>query len=557
MMDMLDRVTTLMLAGVLAVPAGAAAQTVTGSVVEAGTAAPLPGVLVSLLDDRGERVRAVLSDEAGRFAMEIGRFGRYRLRAERIGLETTTSRTFDLFTTNPHVQRVLMGERPVLIEGVVVDSRVQQCRLDPARGAQIQRWWQDVRTALDVSTVVQVEGLAQFELERFEREWDVDLRRIVAQTSRSEMNLSNRPFVSEEAEFLADGGFVQGDVMGQREYYAPDAEVLLSDVFLSSHCFSISDERDDQGLVGLAFEPTLDRAVPDITGTLWVDSTTAELQSLDFRYANLAELRENESGGYVSFDYLGSGAWIVGDWYIRMPKLGLRGGEDETLVLLGYVDVGGRVSPLEVTSVSAAAEDLGAVGSIRGVVHDSIRGRGLADATVVVIGTRFQTRTDATGAFVLPSVPVGEHQVTFFHDDPSAWGLGSPFLEVVVSEGRSAEIELALPGFRRAALIVCSGVGTDAQTVLVGDLVGADEQGLGNVEMEVHWEERDRRGVVLRTRTQELRTGSDGRFVACTLPSETLLRVRARVNVRWIDGFEVTLPHHDIAYRKLMAPSRD
>jgi hypothetical protein len=152
---------------------------------------------------------------------------------------------------------------------------------------------------------------------------------------------------------------------------------------------------------------------------------------------------------------------------------------------------------------------------------------------------------------------VGEHQVTFFHDDPSAWGLGSPFLEVVVSEGRSAEIALALPGFRRAALIVCSGVGTDAQAALVGDLVDGEEQGIGNVEMEVHWEERDRRGVVLRTRTQELRTGSDGRFVACTLPSETLLRVSARVNDRWIDGFEVTLPHHDIVYRKLMVPSRD
>lgn len=554
---MLDRVTVLMLAGVLAVPAGVAAQTVTGAVVEAGTAAPLPGVLVSLLDDGGERVRAVLSDRAGRFTMEVGRFGRYRVRAERIGLETTTSQTFDLFSTNPHFQRVLMGERPVLIEGIVVDSRVQQCRLDPSRGAQIQRWWQDVRTALDVSTVVQVEGLAQFELERFEREWDGGLRRIVAQTSRTEMNLSNRPFVSEEAQFLADGGFVQGDAMSQREYYAPDAEVLLSDVFLSRHCFSLSDERDDEGLVGLAFEPTRDRAVPDITGTIWVDSTTAELQSLDFRYANLAELPENEAGGYVSFDYLPSGAWIVRDWYIRMPKLGLRGLNDAELVLLGYIDVGGRVTPLETTSVSAAAEERGAVGSIRGVVHDSIRGRGLAGATVAVIGTRFQTLTDVTGAFMLPNVPVGEHQVTFFHDDPSAWGLGSPFLEVEVSEGRSAEIELALPGFRRAALIVCSGVGTDAQAVLVGDLVSADEQGLGNVEMEVHWEERDRRGVVLRTRTQELRTGSDGRFIACTLPSETVLRVSAHVNDRWVDGFEVTLPHHDIVHRTMMVPSRD
>jgi hypothetical protein len=557
MMGALGRATTALLVVALAGPASIAAQSITGAVIEAGTSAPLPGVLVSLLDDEGERLRAALSDEAGRFSMEVARFGRYRLRAERIGLETTMSQTFDLFSTNPHFERLLMGERPVLIEGIVVDSRVQQCRLDPERGAQIQRWWQDVRTALDVSAVVQAEGLASFELERFEREWDAGLRRIVAQDSRTEMNLSNRPFVSEEAEFLGNGGFVQGDAMGQRQYYAPDAEVLLSDVFLSGHCFSISDERTDEGLVGLSFEPTLDRAVSDITGTLWVDSTTAELQSLDFRYANLPELPDNESGGYVAFEYLPSGAWMVGDWYIRMPKLGLRGGEDAELVLLGYVDVGGRVSPLEATSVSASVEDLGAVGSIRGVVHDSIHGRGLAGATVAVIGTRFQTYTDVAGNFVLPGVPVGEHQVTFFHDDPSALGLGSPFVEVEVSEGRSTEVALALPGFRRAALIVCSGVGTDAEAVLVGDLVGGEDQPLGNVPMEIRWEERDRRGVVLRTRTQALTTGSDGRFVACTLPSETPLHASAQLDGFWVEGFEITLPHHDIVHRKMMVRSRE
>lgn len=541
--------------GVLAAaPTVLAGQSITGTVLDAGTSAPLPGVLVSLLDDGGERVRAVLSDEAGRFRVDVARFGRYRIRAERIGLETTTSETFELFGTSPRVERIVMGERPVMIEGLVVDSRVQQCRIDPERGAQIQRWWQDVRTALDVSTVVQEEGLAQFELERFEREWDPDLRRIVASDSRVEMNLSNRPFVSEDAEFLAQGGFVQGDARGQRQYFAPDAEVLLSSVFLSDHCFALSDERRDEGLVGLAFEPTGGREMPDITGTIWVDSTTAELQSLDFRYASLDGVPENESGGYVAFEYLASGAWIVGDWYIRMPKLGLRGGGDGRLVLLGYVDVGGRVEPLEATAVSM--EDLGAVGTIRGTVYDSIRGRGLADATVAIIGTRFQTRTDQTGAFVLPSVPVGAHQVTFFHDDPAAWGLGSPFLRVEVAEGRSAEVEMALPAFRQASLIVCSGVGADAEAVLVGHLVGGDEQALGNVPMEIRWEARDRRGVVLRTYTQELTTGSDGRFVACMLPSETPLQASAQLDGFWVDGFEVTLPHHDIVYRKMMVRSR-
>ena len=282
-------------------PPAAAAQVVMGSVLESGSSVPLGGVLVSLLDDAGERVRATLSDDAGRFYFEVGRFGQYSLRAERIGLQTTTSASFDVFGSEPVVRRVLMGDRAIEIEGLVVDSRIQQCRIDSREAVQIQRWWQEVRTALDVSSVVQSAGLARFEIDRFEREWGPKLERLVSETNRSEVSLTDRPFVSAEAGFLARGGFVQGDLQGQREYYAPDADVLLSSVFLAQHCFSIEEHDDDERLIGLAFEPIEERDVPDITGVLWVDSTTAELRTLDFRYHGVDDVPDNESGGRVSF----------------------------------------------------------------------------------------------------------------------------------------------------------------------------------------------------------------------------------------------------------------
>lgn len=77
-------------------------------------------------------------------------------------------------------------------------------------------------------------------------------------------------------------------------------------------------------------------------------------------------------------------------------------------------------------------ERLGAVGEIRGTVFDSIRGRGLPDATVTIVGTRFQSRTNQAGEFALTNIPVGEHNLTFFHDDPDAWGLGAPLQRVAV-----------------------------------------------------------------------------------------------------------------------------
>jgi Carboxypeptidase regulatory-like domain len=538
------------------VPPSLGAQTIAGAVFDSNTSAPLPGVLVSLLDSNGERVRAVLSDEVGRFTIEVGGFGRFRLRGERIGLRTTTTDTFDLFSLDPRFERILMNDRAVEIEGLVVDSRVRQCRIDPESAVLIQRWWQEIRTALDVSTVVRDRVLARFQVERFEREWGPDLQRIISTDSRTETSRANRPFVSKEADFLADSGFVRGDLTGQREYYAPDAEVLLSDVFLSLHCFSITGSEDDERLVGLSFEPTRSNDIPEIRGTLWVDSTTAELQSLDYRYANMDELPENESGGFVSFEYLPSGAWIVRDWYIRMPRIGVQRDRwsdrwVDRLVVLGYTDAGGRVRRL--TTAAGDADRTRAFGAIRGIVFDSIRGGGLAGATVSVLGARFRTTTDRSGGFVLLDVPVGEHSVSFSHPDPEAWGLGSPLARVEVEEAVTSVVYLALPGFRQAASVVCMGSGLDAESVLVGRVVDPNGDGLGNVALEMTWRS-DREGGAASEWRLGARTGSDGRFVVCTIPGDVEVRVRANVEGRWVEGFEVPLPMREITYRQLVIP---
>lgn len=523
-------------------PRDVRAQGISGTVRDALTSDALPGVLISVLDVDGERVRGVLSDAAGRFVVEVP-MGRYQLRAERIGLRTETTEPFDLNTLRMRFELIEMAPRAVRIDGLVVDSRVRSCRIDPEAAVRIQRWWLEIKTALDASSILQREQFAHFQVEKFEREWGADLRRIVTENRRVEVSLSSRPFASAGAEFLADGGFVQGDI-----FYAPDADVLLSDIFLSQHCFSlvVDDERDHQ--LGLRFEPTRARAVTDITGTLWVDTTTAELQNLDFRYANLDGAIENESGGLVAFEYLPSGAWIVSEWYIRMPKVGLRreGGRQE-FFLLGYIDVGGEVAPLPDLATDVMG---GAMGAIRGVVFDSIRGGGLAGATVTVLGTGIQATTDVVGEFILINVPVGRHKVTFFHTDTDAWGLGSSFVEVDVKELLTSDARMAIPGFRQAARSLCLGRGADAQTVIVGHMLGREREGLANVPIELSWQ---RQFDVDSTLAQTIlaRTGPDGRFVVCTVPGEMRLKVRAEVNGRWIDAFEVVVPVHQITYREV------
>jgi hypothetical protein len=532
----------------MAAPRGVTAQSVTGVVRDSLTSAVLPGVLVSVLDAGGDRVRGALTDERGRFQIAVP-MGRYRLSAVRIGLRPTTTDPFDLDALRPRRQDLLMSDRAVQIEGLVVDARVQSCRLDPGGAIRIQRWWQEIRTALGVSAVLQRQEFAQFRVEKFEHEWRPDLRRIIASNRRTEASTSSRPFISESAELLSEDGFVQGDLTGQRQYFAPDAEVLLSDVFLSLHCFALAEEggRDDQ--LGLRFEPTRDRDVTDITGTLWVDTTTAELQELEFRYVGLEGVEAGQGGGMVAFDYLPSGAWIVSEWYIRMPKLGIREGDDPSAYeLIGYVDVGAEVALL---SGDRVVDVNGLQGAIRGVVYDSIRGTGLPDARVTILGTRFDATTDSLGEFVLTNVPIGRHNVTFFHSDPNAWGLGSSFVDVDVKENLTSDVSLAVPSFRQAALALCmGGGGVEAQTVVVGHLLGPGRRPMARTPIELRWM-FDEGLAEASTRRLPATSGSDGRFVVCTVPGEVEVALRVRVDDEWVVAAVFTPPTGQVTYREV------
>lgn len=525
---------------------GLAAQTVRGTVLEAESRSPLAGVLVSLLDFQGERLDATLTDDRGGFVFDVGRYGRFRLRAERIGLQSSTSAAFDLFGSQVHEERILMGQRPVLIEGLVVDSRVEQCRLDRSNAVLLQRWWREVRTALDVSSVVQSQGLLGFRLDRYERAWDPRVSEIVAESRNTEMGLTTQPFVSADAEFLAEEGFVQGPPDGSLEYFAPDADVLLSDVFLARHCFSLS-EHDDESLLGLSFQPTTEERA-DISGTLWVDTTTAELRTLDYGYANMPDIPGDRAGGFVAFEYLPTGAWIVREWYIRMPTLAREGDDDVELV--GYVDVGARAEVLDLTPSPPA--DTGVVGAIRGVVWDSVGGRGLEGATVSVLGTPLAVTTDAGGGFVLARVPEGGHRLTFTHPEPAAWGLGPPLVPVEVEEGFTTDVRLAIPSFRRVAATICQGGGLRSRAVLVGDVVDTDGVGLSDVTAVLSWMQP---GADLPVR-REVRASPDGHFVACAVPPDVELMVDVRVDGVLVRGYRVTVPEGDVVYRRMALPLR-
>lgn len=522
----LSTVLALVLLAVLSVsPSAVAAQGIDGVVTFASNGQPAPGVLVAIYNESGERVRAELTNAVGRFAIEVPP-GRYGLQAERIGLSPTTVENIVVGPFERVSRAVEMIDRPIELQGLVVDTRVRSCRTNQREADRVQRWWSEVRTALGVNSALQEEQFGHFIVERFERVWDSDLDEPLAVGRRWNVSTSTRPFVSAPAEELMERGFVTGRFGLDRDYFGPDADVLLSTVFLSAHCFSLDTDRDRQGQVGLRFDPVDDRTVVDIAGTFWIDTTTATLTDLDFEYVNLEGPDADGAGGRAVFEYLPSGAWIVSEWYIRIPRTGVRGRRNR-LTTVGYFDGGGSVTPLP------APDPGGRAGSVAGIVRDDVRGGVLANAVVAVLGTEQTTATDEGGRFRITDVPVGSRFLSIDHEDLTTWGVGSPPVLIEVTPEITADVTLSTPTFQETAFALCLDSGIGARTIITGRVLDADDRPAVGVPVRLSYEVRHAAGASME-RTN-VSTDESGRFAVCSVPAGPRVTMSVALDGEWVD----------------------
>ena len=257
---------------------------------------------------------------------------------------------------------------------------------------------------------------------------------------------------------------------------------------------------------------------------------------------NLDGPESEEAGGNIAFEYLPSGAWIVSDWYIRLPRTGVRG-RRARLATIGYFDGGGSVTPL------LQSEPGGAVGAIQGVVTDSLRGGGLAGAVVTVLGTSRQTVTDGGGRFRFFEVPVGSQYLAFAHEEIDKWGLGSDYVRADVREGVPAEVELSVPGFEHAALALCLREGVDAETVVVGQVLGPDREARPGQAIQLVYERPDSRSGSLVT--LQLRADERGRFVMCLIPGGAAVTLRINQGGRWAEIADFIPREGELTFREI------
>jgi hypothetical protein len=519
----------------LAAAAPAAAQVVRGVVTERGNKTPVSGVLLSVLDARDSVAVQALSNDGGGFEIRLPGPGTYALDVKRIGVKHVRLAPFTIAEGETRPLDVSVEPLPAVLSSVNITGRTS-CVRNPQSTARTAALWEDARAALTAEQISRHLTKATDSVVRFERKLDVNTWRVLYETRRKVSTSLDHPFRSLPAEVLSVGGYVSVNQDGSTDYFAPDADVLLSDTFLADHCFKIEPgEFEHVGYIGLAFQPIPERKKPDIKGVLWMDAKTSELRTLEFSYTWVPnDIRPVDFGGTVSFFRMPGGRWIVRSWRIRMPEFGhermVQGSDGSN------VSVGRSATPvLARIAEEGGAVPLGALFSQAGAIHgavvlDTLSNKPVAGITVALEGTADSTRTAADGTFELSLLEPGSYTVVLRHPVLDSLGIKHLARTVEVEAGRPIDLTLRFPSNDELASHMCRVPVDFARQSLIRFLV-VDQAGaplantpavFSRVPMGV-----DGKPVVDSVASYDVTLDETGGFLACALRADEIVRVES------------------------------
>jgi len=202
------------LAPLLAPPARAQAQLVTGTVQESGSGAAVAGALVRLLDAEGDVVRSFLTAADGRYRLRGARNGPHTLVVERIGYASTRIGPVHLSGGGATLRNIVVTQNPIELEGLTVEGAGRRCDLRDEGTGATQVVWAQVRTALEASTWTGREGNLGFRIRAWERRLSPGDLTILDEGHRTYRTRAGNSVRSLPARELAQGGYVLADCDG-------------------------------------------------------------------------------------------------------------------------------------------------------------------------------------------------------------------------------------------------------------------------------------------------------------------------------------------------------
>ena len=297
----------------------AGGQELRGSIVADSGEHTISSAIVEMLDSSDVVVAQTLSSADGGFALLAPSAGRYRIRVRRIGYRSTTSEPQHLEVGEAVNITLSATSLPVRLATVEVVGR-DECPADNVPSSETAALWEEARKALLLTSLARAEHRVVVKSKRYSRDVSLVGFKITGQQTNTITGDSSALFRSAPAEILARGGYIQHDSSGMI-YFAPDADVMLSETFAGTHCFQLVPDSGSRHLVGLAFRPIKGDTLPEVRGVLLLDPKTAELRAMMFHYVNgpIGVPDDPFIGGYAEFERVQSGWWVIRRWEMRMP----------------------------------------------------------------------------------------------------------------------------------------------------------------------------------------------------------------------------------------------
>ncbi|MGH7655953.1 MAG: hypothetical protein ACREN6_14955 [Gemmatimonadaceae bacterium] len=526
------------LAGVALAAAPVRAQDVRVRLVDQETREPLAGLLVAALASDNAVGPAVLSTADGVATVRLPGTGQYRLYIRRIGFAPVTSAPVAAPAEPGQPVEIVVPAHRIVLGTVRVMANVTCAQRTASPSAEAEPAWADVRTALEASALTRDQRLVTTAALRFERQLRLDGTVDYADTTVRGRS-GERPFVAPSPAALQRDGYFKRHDDGSEEFFAPDDAVLLSSGFTRAHCIYASSavRHDSAGgvvntLMALSFIPRDRDTRAEIKGIIWIDSATNELRRIDFEYVRTVLPAPADSlDGSVTFQHLPTGAWIVSNWLLRIPRWRMVDRLANYVVLDGYLEVGGTASVVRDIATPGPNEPR----VITGTVFDSVAQRPLSGAHVHLADLGRETIADSVGRFRFDSVTPGVHAVWADHAALDAMGLYSLGASVDATPQVTSDIALAVPSFatlwRRgcgASAAAASGDGFVFGTVRA-DSADTSRFARDPATIVVAWRADTAGGPRAPARESQLRASTDslGNYAICGVPAASTLTLTA------------------------------
>ena len=208
------------------------AQAVRGRLLDASSAEPVAGALIVLLDADGAEVTSTVTSARGTYHLRAPGAGVFRLRAERIGFQSSLSNDITLLANQTMTEELTASSSAIVLPVLSVESETE-CRVRPEEGEATYVLWEEARKALEVTERTAADY--RFDAITYQRHVNLWGEALEQGDVQFVSYAGRHPWRSVPIEELEEHGYAREAEEGTY-FYGPDAEVLLSDQFLDSHC---------------------------------------------------------------------------------------------------------------------------------------------------------------------------------------------------------------------------------------------------------------------------------------------------------------------------------